>query len=877
MKIIHIFSGEVNTSQFIHRLRSHVGKRCDIWNVYGPAEATMLSTMYLTDPTFMYISVSIGTPLPNYQCKILDKFWQSTVVNQEGELFVGGVGVFAGYLGRNDLTEKAVIHIDGELFYRTGDLVRIDNNGLLHYQGRKDHQVKLHGQRIELGEIERCLLNISSISACVVIKWGDDHLVAYVQTTSNIDDKQLREYCQSHLPPRMIPSIFMILDKLSLNANGKVDRKLLPSPQFSYLSSRHLTTNINHKSPTNEIEVKIHSIWCDLFQQNQISTNTNIFTIGGHSLLIMQLFYQYKTKFHLETNTLSIADLFQYPTIIDHAKLIHQTVGNTQNSDDHHWYSLHLTQGTKHLVFITIDYIILFYFIVARASFAQERIFLDEQIRFSSKTNHVMYVIPLIYRLSSSTSNHLSIIRLCHAFQHVIKRHSVLRAALYFDSNGTITQRYLDAAAITDNIKPYRFSIINLVNDDRGIEKIINEILNQSDLFHLSEGHVINCQILRPYRSSHLATHDDDLLTSDDLILFTIHHAVFDGTSTSIFIRDLSLAYENNCSLSMNDNTLQYIDYSVHEHLIDMTSSRDFWHSELEGYNLEHPLPLPFDRHRLSSDERSGLGSTAQIIFDDEISMSFLNYASLHHLTLFQLGLATFYIFLFKLTHGLTDLCIASVNANRYRNELQNLIGMFVATLPYRIQLDSHWTFDKVVKHVREKCLSILEHSHYSLQHILADNHLNQSNVSFLETMFGFITESSNVDQFSLNGECLEQVSKKQSYEMAKFDFSVTFVYNPTRDKDELSGTFVCSRDLFEEMTVKQMAKRFQHLFEQVFSTKLSDILMDESMKSIDTFSGFLPEEIEELQSVVFHRLPNIDNEGMFTSVDSNKTMLIDK
>ena len=142
------------------------------------------------------------------------------------------LGVFAGYLGRDDLTAKALIEIDGELFYRTGDLVRMDNNGLLYYQGRKDHQIKLHGQRIELGEIERCLLNITSISACVVMKWNDDYLVAYVQS-SDINEQQLREHCQSHLPPHMIPSFFIILDKLPLNPNGKIDRKQLPSPDFS--------------------------------------------------------------------------------------------------------------------------------------------------------------------------------------------------------------------------------------------------------------------------------------------------------------------------------------------------------------------------------------------------------------------------------------------------------------------------------------------------------------------------------------------------------------------------------------------------------------------------------------------------------------------
>ncbi|CAF4421184.1 unnamed protein product, partial [Adineta steineri] len=126
----------------------------------------------------------------------------------------------------------------------------MDNNGLLHYQGRKDHQIKLHGQRIELGEIERCLLNITSISACVVIKWNDDYLVAYVQS-SHINEEQLRQHCQSHLPPHMVPSIFVILDKLPLNQNGKIDRKLLPAPQFS---SIHLTNSIELLLPTNDIE-----------------------------------------------------------------------------------------------------------------------------------------------------------------------------------------------------------------------------------------------------------------------------------------------------------------------------------------------------------------------------------------------------------------------------------------------------------------------------------------------------------------------------------------------------------------------------------------------------------------------------------------------
>ncbi|CAF4252816.1 unnamed protein product, partial [Adineta steineri] len=389
-------SGEAFTPDLSKVLASCTAETCLIWNIYGPAE-TINSTFQRIYPAANTTMISIGLPMPNYLCLILDSYMQGVIIHGEGELYLGGVGVFSAYLGRDDLTAKALIEIDGQLFYRTGDLVRMENNGLLHYQGRKDHQIKLHGQRIELGEIEQCLLNITSISTCVVMKWNDDYLVAYVQSSFHTNEEELRQHCQSHLPPHMIPSFFVILDQLPLNSNGKIDRKLLPPPQFS---STHLTNGIDLLLPTNDIEVSIHHIWCETFKLNQISTNTNIFTIGGHSLLIMQLFHRYRIEFHSRTNTLSITDLFQHPTIIHHAQLIQQS----------------------------------------RASFAQERIYLDEQIRFSSTNNNTnIYVIPLIYRISSM-NDHISISRLQHAFQSIIRKHQILRTALYLDTNGTIIQ-----------------------------------------------------------------------------------------------------------------------------------------------------------------------------------------------------------------------------------------------------------------------------------------------------------------------------------------------------------------------------------------------------------------------------------------------------
>ncbi|CAF1433641.1 unnamed protein product [Adineta steineri] len=320
-------------------------KSCRVWNLYGPAEATMGTTHYLANEMSNMNIVPIGTSFPNYKCLIIDDFLQSITDSQDGELFVGGVGVFAGYLERDDLTAKALIEIDGQLFYRTGDLVRIDNNGLLHYQGRRDHQIKLRGQRIELGEIERCLLNITSISACVVMKWNDDYLVAYVQS-SDMNEEQLRQHCRSHLPPHMVPSVFIILENFPLNANGKIDRKLLPSPHYP---SSTMPSVIELDTPANQAEKSVCEIWCQVLERNgrHISTTTNFFTIGGHSRLFIELYHRYQTIFGFDSRTLSISPFLEQPTIVRHSQLLQTLPSNDTQTT--RWQLLHTNQGKTSL------------------------------------------------------------------------------------------------------------------------------------------------------------------------------------------------------------------------------------------------------------------------------------------------------------------------------------------------------------------------------------------------------------------------------------------------------------------------------------------------------------------------------------------------
>ena len=440
----------------------------------------------------------------------------------------------------------------------------------------------------------------------------------------------------------------------------------------------------------------------------------------------------------------------------------------------------------------------------------------------------------------------LSIDRLTQALRYVLNKQKVLRTALLFENDEGILQQY-----ITDKHLLFTLTDNQTYKNEIELQNMIYQTTIDSNLFDLADGRVFHCQILRQQRSDH------EFIAGSDVLIIAFHHSAFDRSSGSIFYNDLWHAYNKTNIWSEDTELFQYIDYSIHERLIDMTTMREFWQRQLAGNNLERQLPLPLDRHRSSGDQRSGLAHVARITFNDDLTTSFFNYASAHQVTPFQLGLAVFYAFLFKLTHRQNDLCVACVNANRYRTELQTMIGMFVATLPYRVQLDSDWSFEQLLSYVREKSLAILEHAHYPLQQILADTHLEESNAKFLETIFDFVTISVNIKQFSFDGATLEQVPLQNVPEVAKFDFALRFFHDTTSNDRNLSIRFVCSRDLFDETTVSHIARRFEYLCLQIFSNPLNE--------SLDKLAIILPEETMEIQRIQFHRITDVNIEGTYS------------
>ncbi len=316
-------AGEPLSTELVNKLyaKAHIEK---VYDLYGPSEDTTYSTYCLRQAN---VQPKIGRPVSNSTAYVLDAYLQPLPQNVPGELFLGGAGLARGYHGRAALTAEkfvpdALSGQAGARLYRTGDLVSLNEQGELIYLGRLDHQVKVRGYRIELGEVEAVLKSHAGVEECVVIAVGkaastDRKLVAYVSDSSKLAlselEAQLMQVTKQQLPRFMVPSAIIILDRLPLTANGKLDRKALPNPEFSQVQAAHVL-------PVGFIQNTLAGIWREILDLDRtISTDDDFFELGGHSLLVLDLIAQIKMSLGKE---LPIAAIFHAPTIASLSQLI---------------------------------------------------------------------------------------------------------------------------------------------------------------------------------------------------------------------------------------------------------------------------------------------------------------------------------------------------------------------------------------------------------------------------------------------------------------------------------------------------------------------------------------------------------------------------
>jgi acyl-coenzyme A synthetase/AMP-(fatty) acid ligase/acyl carrier protein len=322
-----IFGGEALDLQ---SLRPWIERRGDdrpqLVNMYGITETTVHVSYRRIEREDVEGGAGsvIGVPIPDLCIRVLDAQGEPVPIGVPGEMYVGGAGVARGYLNRAELTaarfvRDAFSEDAGARLYRSGDLARRLENGDLEYLGRIDHQVKIRGFRVELGEIEAALSQQPEVREAVVVvrdeAGGDRRLVAYVVGSAEASDLggELRVRLRQLLPEYMVPSAFVLLDRLPLNQNGKVDKKALPAPGAPGGSAR------DRVPPRGPVEEAVAAVWKEVLGLESVSVHDNFFDLGGHSMLAARLLGRLHDAFAVDV---PLRSLFQQPTVAGLADVI---------------------------------------------------------------------------------------------------------------------------------------------------------------------------------------------------------------------------------------------------------------------------------------------------------------------------------------------------------------------------------------------------------------------------------------------------------------------------------------------------------------------------------------------------------------------------
>jgi acyl-coenzyme A synthetase/AMP-(fatty) acid ligase len=313
-----IFGGEVLRRELLLQIRERCTQQgCRVINHYGPTEATIGCITCDIDFDRLPEVVPLGHPLPGVSVR-LQVAERAVARGAWGELVIGGPGVGAGYVARDDLTQSVFIEVEADggtqRRYRTGDRVRVGPDGALVFGGRVDDQVKIRGFRVELGEIDARLSALPGVTGAITLVQGESALSSIVSfvTPASVDRHSLEQQLRLTLPDYMIPSAFLALDSLPLLGNGKVDRRALARLYADRAATRSAT-------PRTATECGLHAIVAELFTSSSVCIDRGFFEIGGNSLLATRLVNELNRRMDVQ---IPVKWLMENPSILQMAAMV---------------------------------------------------------------------------------------------------------------------------------------------------------------------------------------------------------------------------------------------------------------------------------------------------------------------------------------------------------------------------------------------------------------------------------------------------------------------------------------------------------------------------------------------------------------------------
>ncbi len=677
---------QLQTTRAMGELCERLGA-CAFHNHYGPSESHVVTAYRLgREPGEWLTHPSIGVPIGNSSTYTLDGSLAPVPTGVAGELYLGGVCLARGYLGRPDLTaERFVPHPfsepGGERLYRTGDKVRRLVDGTLDFLGRFDHQVKVRGFRVELEEVESVLGRHPEVLHTVVIARemgvGDRRLIAYVvPSRAETDAAAWRRYLQERLPEYMVPSWFVVLESLPLTPNGKVDRRALPEPERMGGGADSGVGSVAPRTPAEEV---VAAIWSEVLGLSRVGALDNFFELGGHSLLAVRVIARLRDAFGVE---LPLRKLFEAPTVALLAAHVEERRRGAAEP------------AAPALVPVARDRPL-------PLSFAQERLWFLDQLQPGS----AQYNLPLALRLSGP----LNPAALAWTLGRVERRHEALRT-VFPAAEGAPVQ------VIRPAREPFPLPVVDLSGLAAGAREAHLARLAAAEAlrpFDLAQGPLWRGSLLR-------------LGVEDHGVLLTQHHIVSDGWSLAVLVREVVELYGAALEARpprLADLPIQYADYASWQRdwlLLPagsagmagvagqgeaLAAGLSYWRQRLAG--APPVLDLPGDRPRPAV--RSWRGAARAVRLEEGLSQQ-LRVASVRQgATPFMTLLAGWMAALARWS-GQEDLSVGTPVAGRPRIELEGLLGFFINTLVSRLDLAGIKTFRELVVQVREAWLSAYEH-----------------------------------------------------------------------------------------------------------------------------------------------------------------------
>lgn len=765
-------------------------------NLYGPTEAAVDVTFWDCSESMGATTVPIGRPVANTQIYILDHNMEPTPIGVPGELHIGGDQVARGYLNREELTREKFIAdpfaatVDSRL-YKTGDLARIRADGVIEYLGRLDHQVKIRGFRIELGEIESILVEHDAVNSALVVARemgvGDTRLVAYWVGDESADSAaDLRVYLRERLPEYMVPQHFMALDSFPLSPNGKADRKALPEPEL-------VSTGQGYVAPHTPTEWKVASIWQAVLGRERVGIRDSFFDIGGHSLLAATVVSRLREELGIE---LTLRQLFEAPSVAELARIIDTESGGEASQLPE---LVAFDDGKP-----------------APLSYDQQRLWYLDQL----EPNQAVYNMPMALRLSGD----LDVDTLRRAINEIVRRHEALRTTLVSGEDGVPVQQ---VAGMLEFELPLESLDVSADEDTTSAARRSLEIASEKP-FDLATGPLIRVRLLR-------------LADREHLLFVVMHHAISDGRSLEIFLKEMSELYTTpgkTKSKPLTPLPVQYGDYARWQRDWleggELERQLEYW---LEKFPTEPPvLDMPTDYSRPAVQVFRGAGIRFQLSPDLVASLERLGRAE--SATLFMVLLAAYKVLLSRYS-GQDSITVGVPVANRPKPQLEPMIGMFVNTLVMNTDLAADSSFRETLKRVQSTCMDAYGHQDIPFERLVeaVNPTRDLSRTPLFQTLFSY----QDMTAVSLEMGSVKVEQFDLPVKVSRTDLTLWLTRGPEDGQpDGIQAVLEYSTDLFDRQSMEDFIQHFL-------------ILLDGIATAPDTRIGELPLLSEDERERLVH------------------------